>query len=164
MQRLLAVVQPLNLVLQPIQPAQWLQERVSAFADKAAARNVRIEADTHASDATGSLPTLLVDPTHLARAVDNLLDNAVRYARSAVRVAFEAHPAGALLLVDDDGPGVSDNVRDQLFEPFATGRRDGTGLGLAMAREVALAHGGDLRYIPQTTGARFELSLPWPTT
>ena len=52
-------------------------------------------------------------------------------------------------------------MRARLFEPFATGRADGTGLGLALAREVALAHGGDLRHVALERGTRFELELPW---
>ena len=52
-------------------------------------------------------------------------------------------------------------VIDRLFEPFVSGRPDGLGLGLALAREVALAHGGNLRHVPQPSGARFELHIPW---
>ncbi|PWS21057.1 sensor histidine kinase, partial [Enterococcus faecium] len=77
---------------------------------------------------------------HLARAVDNLLDNALRHAPGGGRVVLSAMRDDAVLRihVDDDGPGVAESLRPQLFEPFATGRADGTGLGLALAREVAL--------------------------
>jgi signal transduction histidine kinase len=63
--------------------------------------------------------------------------------------------------VTDNGLGVIAELRDHLFEPFATSRAEGTGLGLALVREIALAHGGDIRYLPQDTGACFELELPW---
>ena len=65
--------------------------------------------------------------------------------------------------VADDGEGVPDAMRVRLFEPFGTGRADGTGLGLALAREVAIAHGGELRYEAGTPGARFILEMPWQT-
>jgi signal transduction histidine kinase len=53
-------------------------------------------------------------------------------------------------------------VRDRLFEPFATARADGTGLGLAIAREIARAHGGEARLVSTTSsGAVFEIELPW---
>lgn len=69
--------------------------------------------------------------------------------------------ARLVLRVDDDGPGGPPSLLANLFEPFNTGRADGTGLGLALAREVALAHGGDLRHVALERGTRFELELPW---
>jgi len=107
------------------------------------------------------------DPVHLARAVDNLLDNAVRHApRGGHVVLAVVQPDARMLLirVDDDGPGVPEPLQASLFEPFATGRADGTGLGLALAREVALAHGGELHHVPMQPGTRFELELPWRTS
>ena len=104
------------------------------------------------------------DPVHLARAVDNLLDNAVRHAPRGghvVLAALLAQPNLLAIRVDDDGAGVPASLQASLFEPFATGRADGTGLGLALAREVALAHSGELRHVPLEAGTRFELELPW---
>jgi signal transduction histidine kinase len=64
--------------------------------------------------------------------------------------------------VSDTGPGVPADVRDRLFEPFATARADGTGLGLAIARDIARAHGGEARLVSNTpSGAVFEIELPW---
>jgi len=80
-------------------------------------------------------------------------------------VLSAAHDEAVLRLrVDDDGPGVPESLQPQLFEPFATGRADGTGLGLALAREVALAHGGELRHVPLPQGTRFDLEIPWRTS
>ena len=107
------------------------------------------------------------DPVHLARAIDNLLDNAVRHAPRGGEVVLAAAQPDARTLalrVDDDGAGVPESLQASLFEPFATGRADGTGLGLALAREVALAHGGELRHLPLAPGTRFELELPWRTS
>ena len=59
------------------------------------------------------------------------------------------------------GPGVSDEIRDRLFEPFATARSDGTGLGLAIVREIARNHGGDVRLVTTGGGATFEIEVPW---
>lgn len=157
-QSLLALVQPLTLAPVRVDLRGWLDERLASVADRAAARGVRIALDLPA-------PLQAVfDPLHLARAVDNLLDNAVRHAPHGGHVVLAAQrtAAGRLLLrVDDDGAGVSDAMQARLFEPFSTGRADGTGLGLALAREVALAHGGDLRHVALAPGSRFELDLPW---
>jgi nitrogen-specific signal transduction histidine kinase len=65
------------------------------------------------------------------------------------------------LKVCDSGTGVDDAMAPRLFEPFVSGRADGIGLGLALVREIAIAHGGEVRYLPQPGGACFELEIPW---
>ncbi|HEU4538731.1 MAG TPA: HAMP domain-containing sensor histidine kinase, partial [Polyangiaceae bacterium] len=103
------------------------------------------------------------DADSLARAVDNLLRNAVEASApgDAVEVAVAAVDAGERLVVrvDDRGPGVPEAQRDTLFEPFFTTKPGGTGLGLALSRAIARAHGGDLTYDRPGGVSRFELSL-----
>lgn len=157
-QSLLALVQPVALAPVEVVLHRWLDERVAAVAPKADAAGVQVT--LHHDQPTSAM----FDPVHLARAVDNLLDNAVRHAPRGGHVvlsALQPDPRTLAIRVDDDGPGVPESLQASLFEPFATGRADGTGLGLALAREVALAHGGDLRHLPLMPGARFELELPW---
>ena len=158
---LLALVQPVMLAPVAVDLDDWLGQREAAVQDKADARDV----DLLRKPLPDGMPAGAVfDPVHLARAIDNLLDNAVRHAARRGQVVLSAlrSPEGALLIrVDDDGAGVPKAMYGQLFEPFATGRADGTGLGLALAREVALAHGGDLRHGALNPGTRFELELPW---
>jgi signal transduction histidine kinase len=156
-QNLLATVQPLQLEPIPVRMAAWLEERRSQLAPRAEARGVSLRLETTVEEA-------VFDPLHMGRAVDNLLDNAVRHAADAGHVSFLAsrEGSGALLLrVVDDGPGVPTELEDHLFEPFATTRAEGTGLGLALAREIALAHGGEVRYAVRDGIAGFELELPW---
>ncbi len=82
------------------------------------------------------------------RCLGNLLDNARKHAgRIAVAVEQAARPEGggwATILVDDDGPGIAADQREEAFRPFATLSAGGTGLGLAIARDIARAHGGDI--------------------
>jgi len=157
-QSLLAVVQPLNLQPAPIELSAWSAERVAAVRARADAKRITLHLDTEPL-------CVRADAMHLTRAVDNLLDNAVRHAPEggSVELRVRRNRRGMLAIsVDDDGPGVPEALQGQLFEPFATGRPDGTGLGLALAREVALAHGGELLYLARTGGgARFEMELPW---
>jgi signal transduction histidine kinase len=154
---LLALVQPLTLACAEVPLRDWLAERVAAVAQKAAGKQVRVTVE-HAGPATARF-----DPNHVARAVDNLLDNAVRHAPRGGTVTLGALRIDHTLSirVDDCGPGVPDHLAPQLFEPFASGRADGTGLGLALAREVAIAHGGELRHVALHPGTRFELERPW---
>jgi signal transduction histidine kinase len=156
-QNLLATVQPLQLEPQRVRMAAWLDERRVQIAARAEARQVSLQLDTTVEEA-------IFDPLHLARAVDNLLDNAVRHAADSGLVTLKVDRVAAdvlLLRVIDDGSGVPPELRDHLFEPFATTRAEGTGLGLALVREIALAHGGDVRYVVRDGIACFELELPW---
>jgi two-component system sensor histidine kinase PilS (NtrC family) len=90
------------------------------------------------------------DPLHLREILLNLLNNAVRYASGApasIELFVVADPARRLELhVQDDGPGISPEVRAHLFEPFYTTSSKGTGLGLYLARELCLNNGALLDY------------------
>ncbi|MFF9033163.1 ATP-binding protein [Streptomyces iakyrus] len=103
----------------------------------------------------------------LGRVLANLLDNAQRHARSAVTVDVRREGDRAVVGVADDGDGVPDGDRERIFERFvrldaARSRDDGgAGLGLAIARDVAVRHGGTLTAgRGPAGGALFELRLP----
>ena len=101
----------------------------------------------------------------LERAVANLLDNAVRHARSRVVVTVSEAGGLAVVSVADDGPGIAAADRDRVFGRFtrlddARSAGGGAGLGLAIARDIAERHGGELRLAADGQGARFVLELP----
>ncbi|MFF8915114.1 ATP-binding protein [Streptomyces sp. NPDC015032] len=103
----------------------------------------------------------------LARVIGNLLDNAERHAHSAVTVSVRGGRGGVVIAVTDDGAGVPPQERERIFERFvrlddARSRDEGgAGLGLAIARDVAVRHGGRLTVSGvREGGARFELWLP----
>ncbi|MFF1354278.1 ATP-binding protein [Streptomyces sp. NPDC058297] len=105
--------------------------------------------------------------SQLARVVGNLLDNAQRHAGSRVDIAVRAEGPWAVVEVGDDGAGVPEAERERIFERFvrlddARARDDGgAGLGLAIARDVAVRHGGALTVRSSPAGgALFELRLP----
>jgi len=112
-------------------------------------------------------PRVMGVPGRLSRVVGNLLDNAQRHARSAVRLSVGEEAGTAVVRVADDGPGVPPADHERIFERFvrlddARSRDEGgAGLGLAIARDLVLAHGGDLavREAPGG-GALFEVRLP----
>ncbi len=102
-----------------------------------------------------------VDAALLERALAPVVDNAMRWCRKVVTVTIDVSVDGPRVTVEDDGPGVSQALQHSVFEPGV--RSDGSpgaGLGLALARRLALAGAGDLRLEPSPTGARFVLSLP----
>lgn len=103
----------------------------------------------------------------LAGALENLIDNACEAGASRVELACAPLDGERIALdVVDDGPGISEKLRARLFEPFFTTRPGGSGLGLAVARAVAQAHGGTVRLVQgPTPGAHFRLELPlWRET
>ncbi len=95
----------------------------------------------------------------LSRMFRVLYENAVQ--AGASKIATRAARTGETVTVDvsDDGPGVPEAVRATLFEPLVTTKTDGTGLGLALARRVARAHGGDVELVPAAGGAHFRITL-----
>jgi two-component system sensor histidine kinase PilS (NtrC family) len=99
------------------------------------------------------------DPMHLREVIVNLLANALRYAShtpASIRVFAVAGRQGTELHVEDDGPGITPEVRAHLFEPFYTTSSKGTGLGLYLARELCLNNGAMLDYEYRADSARSE--------
>lgn len=126
------------------------------------------ERDDRTIDQSGvSAARVLGDRKQLGRLVGNLLDNALRHARAAVRIELRESGDSVILRVDDDGTGVPPGERERIFTRFVRLQeardRDtgGTGLGLAIVAEVAEAHGGRVRLLESPSGgARFEVELP----
>jgi signal transduction histidine kinase len=114
----------------------------------------------------GDPVTVAGDATGLTRMLDNLIDNATRHAATGVRVGLEHAGAWAEVSVTDDGPGIPPADRERVFARFTRldeGRsRDegGAGLGLAIVRETARAHGGDAYLEDAVPGLRAVIRLP----
>jgi two-component system osmolarity sensor histidine kinase EnvZ len=105
-------------------------------------------------------------PMAFRRCLANLVDNAARYGRW-VRITAERTPRDVLITIEDDGPGIPEALREAVFQPFfridSARRRQtgGTGLGLSIARDIVLAHGGDLGFATGSRGgAKAVLRLP----
>ena len=121
------------------------------------ARGVRLDCRVQSSDTR-----LRGSRQALAGAIGNLIDNACEVGARNVLFAVSS-PGPGLLTVDvvDDGPGVPVELRESLFRPFFTTRPGGSGLGLAVARAVAEAHGGRVALIDSPApGAHFRIELP----
>jgi signal transduction histidine kinase len=155
---LLRRAEPVSVHLQEVSVREWLSERTNAFAERCQARDVALDVESE-------IESWRFDPAALGRALENLLDNALDHVPPGGKIVLSAYRNSErntmTLRVCDNGLGVATEIRPRLFEPFASGRPDGIGLGLALTREIAVAHGGSARHVDQTPGACFELEIPW---
>jgi len=159
---LLALTQPFLVERRPVDLRAWMDERIQAHAGQGAQLVPTLDPGL-AVDAR----VALFDPDQMARAVDNLLLNALAHTGADGRIELGARRTarGSLLLwVADDGMGIPADLRDTLFEPFTTSRAGGTGLGLALVREIVQAHGGQVGLAGAARGTRIEMELPWPAS
>jgi signal transduction histidine kinase len=113
------------------------------------------------------IPSVRGDRNLLGQVVANLVLNAIQAVRAAgvhgvVRIATLADAQRAVLEVSDTGPGVAPEVAHRIFEPFFTTKPpgEGTGLGLAVCRQLVERHGGRLDLVDSERGARFRVELP----
>lgn len=143
----------------PVDLAELADEAVETITPVAAGRGIRVTVE-----ASGNTK-VVGGAEELSRAIRNLLDNALRYApdRSRVRVVLSNGGSEATLRVVDEGPGFNDELLGHAFENFTTGdpsrTETGAGLGLAIVRSVAEAHGG-ITWIEPGPGGRVGMRLP----
>lgn len=115
-------------------------------------QELKADAERHGHNATAEFngsPVVTVKPAAFKRCLANLVSNAARYARSIAITGHRDH-RWLTITVDDDGPGIPVDKREDVFKPFLrldnarNQDKGGTGLGLAIARDIARAHGGDI--------------------
>jgi signal transduction histidine kinase len=154
----------LSLEKRGINVADCLRNAVEMIEPRASAKELLLKIDLR-----DTFPPLLADPVRLQQLVANLLDNAVKFspAKSDIRLSAWSSEGNVFLEVADSGPGIDPEHLSRVFEPFwqadLSSRRQygGTGLGMAIAREIALLHDGDLsvRNV-ETGGAGFTFYFP----
>jgi two-component system, NtrC family, nitrogen regulation sensor histidine kinase NtrY len=121
---------------------------------------------------TAAMPAS-IDREMLHRVLRNVLRNAAQALRDAsqgkeppwgrIEVSAEVDAKGYVIVVDDDGPGIRDDVKSGLFDPYVTTKRDGTGLGLSIVKKIIVDHGGAIEAEDGPLGgARFRITLPRP--
>jgi signal transduction histidine kinase len=146
----------------PVDVAELVDGVRSAFADRLRRDGVELDVQVPAG-----LPLACGDRIQIEMVLHNLLGNALEATaaqpRGERRVRVTGVPAcgGVLVEVDDSGPGIAEEVRPRLFEPFVTTKPDGMGLGLAISRSLLQGQSGDLRLAPSRLGgACFVVQLP----
>lgn len=149
----------LTVEKRPLSIEALLEEAASGFSALARERHVALELEL----ADGPI-AIQADEERMAQAINNLLGNALRFARSRIRI--EAHKLGrsATIAIANDGPIIPGEYREVIFEPFrraSTG--PGAGLGLSIVRGIVNAHGGEIHLVSPTEsgdGVRFTMTLP----
>ncbi|HEX3157985.1 MAG TPA: hybrid sensor histidine kinase/response regulator [Gemmatimonadaceae bacterium] len=154
----------LHLDLQPIDPARFLAAIVRDWELR-----LRQEGAETTLDIAADVPSIMADAALLTRVVSNLIQNALVHSSRAVkiRIGARAQDGGALITVEDDGPGIPPEYREVIFRKFETvkapnaPRVRSSGLGLAFCKLVVDAHGGRI-WVQSTEGqgSAFHLQLP----
>ncbi len=149
---------PAPPVLQPCNPATFLQRAAEHAKGLARRQGTRIEVDTE-----NAMPSVMADPEMMQQVLLNLLLNALAAVGADGDIRLRGHTDNSriYLAVEDNGCGIPPEIRDKIFDPFFTTRADGTGLGLANAYRMVELHGGDIEV--QSTpgeGSIFTVCLP----
>jgi signal transduction histidine kinase len=142
---------------------EWLPKVLRPWQEAAQEKHLHWE-----ENLPGDLPTIQADPDRLAQAIENLTSNAVKYTSAHGTIAISAGVSdhNLWIQVGDTGPGVAPDEQEKIFEPYYRGNqgrriKQGMGLGLSIAKDLVLAHGGkiDLDSTPGI-GSKFTISLP----
>ncbi len=155
------VCRPMEMQIQTVEAAQLIEGVVRAFRPMA----LRREIDLQVTSGDEFSIKLSVDTTHFEQALAAIVGNAIEACdkNGVVTIAVESCPAKRqnVVSVTDSGPGISEALKDKVFQPSISSKRDGSGLGLTMARRVAALHGGELTYeCPPEGGTIFKFTLP----
>ncbi len=158
-QRFLRSSGPLQISLAEVDLVEVLKRAAVVAEPEAHRRNVRLMLQ-----APGRL-RVMADGSLIRRALENLMLNAIEFAGQSppgqVTAALLPRGREVLLIVEDDGPGVPADERDRIFQAYYSSKSGGTGLGLALVKQVMEAHGGTIASEASPLGgARFVASLP----
>lgn len=158
LQKFLAVGQPRPLRKVPCDLEELIAEVVELLGPACLHRGVRLTHEPH----SGQPKLIAVDADQLRQGIVNLVMNGIEAAgaEGAVRVELKYEADSAALRVLDTGSGPPAKILGKLFEPFASSKPDGVGLGLAVTKQIVEAHGGRVTYSRQGNYTCFEIRLP----
>jgi signal transduction histidine kinase len=143
-------------------PAEEARVRLDLTALLQSIADDNVEAGRQVSFDAGERVVITGQSLGLKRLFTNLVENALKYGATA-RIALTRDEAGVIVEIADDGPGIPLQQRESVFEPFVRLNEEGTrgaGLGLAAARSIARAHGGDVVIADASKGALLRVTLP----
>jgi signal transduction histidine kinase len=157
------VLGKLELNRSPVQLGDWLGSMLSPW--KAAARQKGL---VWKVDVSPDLPVVRIDPDRMAQAIGNIVSNAIKFTPAGGKISIDVRVESGQLCIQvaDTGPGIPLNEQEKIFQPFIRGNQgrrivEGMGLGLSIAREIVVAHGGEIKLESNPgVGSRFTLQIP----
>lgn len=152
----------MTVAMEPLDIADTTRETVAWFVPEALNKEIDITIDF-----ADAIPPLLGNRHMLEQMLANLVDNAIRYNQKGgyVHVAGKMDDSHFILTIEDDGPGIPDEQRQQAIERFyrtSSSRSGGSGLGLAIAREIVLLHAGRLTLNAVHASSGLEVVIEFP--
>lgn len=156
--RFLTFARPLSLMEDVLDLTQVLAECREKSLVEANRKSVTVE-----TRFVPGLVSIRGDSLLLKEALGNIIDNAVQAVEVGGRVVIELDIRGERteISIVDDGPGIPESLRENIFTPFVSSKPSGTGLGLALARKIINLHGGSIGFDPvSVSGAVCRISLP----
>ncbi|MFZ0930552.1 MAG: PAS domain S-box protein [Syntrophobacteraceae bacterium] len=148
---------PLHLRKSPEAISAVLEESVAVTRPLADGKRVELRVE-----ALGSVPPVLLDRSRIKQVFINLLTNAIEASPEGrtVKICYRMQGKDLVVDVTDKGPGIALEIRKEIFLPFFTTRKEGTGLGLPIVKKIIEAHNGSLEVLDTFRGATFRVRLP----
>lgn len=153
---------PLDIRPAPVHAETLINNIIAVFRPMADKRDVKLSKHIDAG-----AETLHIDEVHFEQALAAIVGNAIEAtpAGGSVTIRAEVDPERRhqLISIADTGPGIPAEIRDSVFHPSVSTKREGQGLGLAMSRKIAALHAGELTFeCPAQGGTIFRFDIPWP--
>jgi signal transduction histidine kinase len=149
---------PPQLVIRVVDLPGWLAAVVDAQRARAAAHHVDLQLGHVRSG------SIAIDPDQVQQVIDNLVRNAIDASPHGGRVRVHTAEGNGefAIIVEDEGPGVPDALKSRIFDLYFTTKPDGTGVGLAVAHQVAMAHGARIDVTDRAPGPGTVMAVRWP--
>jgi signal transduction histidine kinase len=140
-----------------VDPKPWFAELVELLAPLAARNHINVQSTVATTE------HLFIDPDRLTRALYNLASNAIEAMPNGGTLTLTLAKSDGQFLIEitDTGPGIPEEIRARLFDPFVThGKKSGTGLGTSIAKKIVEDHGGEITFTTATgKGTTFHIRL-----
>jgi signal transduction histidine kinase len=161
-QNFLEFSRPPKLMMQPVSPSSVVDNALQLLSHRLKSYGVEVRVTRPAP-----LPEVMGDPEQLKEVLVNLIINACEEMKEGGTIMIEERLFGqrphqfTVLSLSDSGPGIPEELREKVFQPFFTTKDEGTGLGLSIASRIINEHGGRLSIESGSTGgAEFVITLP----